>query len=360
VIGDWGYDYWCHGNVPKVGCQQAIADKMLQKMEELGDVKFVINVGDSFYPHGVVSKNDPQWETKWRQVYHQKLRDVPWYSVYGNHDLQHDKCAYSDDLADCAQVNDDPDNLAFFYMPSLNWFKEHPELGLEVVALELNHLMLGWDKSRTAAEQEFEDCQYTSSKERCIETARKRAGEAFELFKERAAATSAKNLLVFSHYPMDFFTAAAPEFLDQLKDNSRYSLFYFGGHRHNVDNSTTASILPNVNWLVGGGGGWSCDGSDQGFLVGEIGEDFGIHTYPVFVEKGLCCQPPNPSMWAGGEECAWLGCDNCIDPKFCHCRDLNPDGPCTACPNPTSRHIVCSGSDCAHWVGEVGNRSFAA
>lgn len=28
-------------------------------------------------------------------------------------------------------------------------------------------------------------------------------------------------------------------------------------------------IQPNVEWVVGGGGGWSCDGQ-QGFVVGDI------------------------------------------------------------------------------------------
>ena len=34
------------------------------KMRELGDVEFVINVGDRFYPGGVSSKSDPQWDTQ--------------------------------------------------------------------------------------------------------------------------------------------------------------------------------------------------------------------------------------------------------------------------------------------------------
>lgn len=53
-------------------------------MKKLGDVEFVINVGDSFYPSGVSSKWDPQWESKWRSVFPKETRDAPWYSVYGN------------------------------------------------------------------------------------------------------------------------------------------------------------------------------------------------------------------------------------------------------------------------------------
>merc|ERR1719181_1504761 len=100
----------------------SLADKMLDKMEELGDVKFVVNVGDSFYPNGLSGKDDPQWQSKWRNVYSQKLRDVPWYSVYGNHDLQQDPCSCSGDPKVCAQVNGTISDLDFFFMPSYNWF----------------------------------------------------------------------------------------------------------------------------------------------------------------------------------------------------------------------------------------------
>ena len=33
------------------------------------------------------------------------------------------------------------------------------------------------------------------------------------------------------------------------------SIVYFGGHRHNVDQRTVASISPHTSWLSGGGGG---------------------------------------------------------------------------------------------------------
>ena len=34
------------------------------------------------------------------------------------------------------------------------------------------------------------------------------------------------------------------------------------------------------DWLVGGGGGWSCDGLEQGFLVGTIDDSFNLRTGP--------------------------------------------------------------------------------
>lgn len=348
VIGDWGFDYACHGNVPQVQCQQVIADRMLEKFKELGDVKFIINVGDSFYPHGVASRSDPQWRSKWREVYHEQLRSVPWYSVMGNHDYQHDPCACSTNIADCAQVNADAGDLDHFYMPALSWFKEHPELDLEVVAMDTNHFMLGYMQNLGYEQHHFEDCQYSPCEQQCKTIAKTRAEEALELFRERASKSAAKNLLVFSHYPTDYFTSR-PEFLQGLGDASKHDILYFGGHRHNIDQTSTASIAPNVNWLVGGGGGWSCDGQNQGFLVGEIGMDK-ISTYPVLVDAAVCCRGVTPpSKWIG-QGCEWLGCDNCIDPNMCECRRLNPNSPCTQC-NATGHSTpigrVCSGSACS-------------
>merc|ERR1712039_1152134 len=169
-----------------------------------------------------------------------------------------------------------------------------------------------------------------------------------KLFNQRAAYSSAKNLVVFSHYPTDYITAVT-QFIATLKNNSKHNILYLGGHRHSIDQSSTTSIAPNDNWLVGGGGGWSCDGPQQGFLVGEISTDFQLTTYPVLVDKSTCCPATvAPTKWKG-DGCAWTGCDNCIkmDPQTCKCRELNPDGPCTACPNSTSRGVVCSGSACS-------------
>ncbi|CAK9022112.1 Purple acid phosphatase 7, partial [Durusdinium trenchii] len=143
VIGDWGWDENAHGNLKSRHCQQLVADAMHQEFESLGDVQFVINVGDSFYPDGVANKSDAQWELKWRQVYSSRVRSVPWYSVYGNHDLHADPCACSDDLAVCAQVNDDENNLAYFFMPNHSWYRHHAEMDLEVIALDLNYYQWG-------------------------------------------------------------------------------------------------------------------------------------------------------------------------------------------------------------------------
>lgn len=288
VIGDWGFDEGQHGNVANTSCQKEISSKMLAKMEELGDVKFIINVGDSFYPEGLKSKHDKQWDTKWRNIYSPKLRSIPWYSVYGNHDYHHDPCICSSDPKDCAQVNYDIDNLDYFYMPGYNWYKEHPELNLEVVGLDLNKFMGGWNGSATAEELHFEDCQWSACQADCYGNSDSRAKQAFELFSKRYEESTAKNLLVFSHYPTDYFQSV-PDFLKNLSIADSHNITYFGGHRHNTDQTSTWQTTPNTNWLVGGGGGWSCDGKEQGFVVGEIDYDYKVTTHAVLVDYNICC-----------------------------------------------------------------------
>mmetsp|Transcript_96781 Transcript_96781/g.244020 ORF Transcript_96781/g.244020 Transcript_96781/m.244020 type:complete len:509 (-) Transcript_96781:126-1652(-) len=333
VIGDWGYDPIAHWKTINNGtCQKAIAKKMLDHMEALGDVRFVLNLGDSFYPDGVKSKDDPQWERKWRNVYDKKLRSVPWYSVYGNHDFQHDPGACSAHPTDGAQINGDIDNKDFFYMPDYSWFIDHPELDLEVIALEMNHFESG------GQEAHFWDCRLTPCEKSCKEHANTRAVQSLRLFHNRLVDSKRKNFLVFSHYPTDHFSAA-PHFMAGLRNSSNRHITYFGGHVHDVRQGDTTSIHPNVNWLSGGGGGWGCDGNNLGFVVGEISRDSKVSTYPELVDKQVCCGSKPKLEWKGGDSCSWLSSDNCIntDHIACSCRQKNPDGPCTPCPNSHKR-----------------------
>mmetsp|Transcript_110986 Transcript_110986/g.220747 ORF Transcript_110986/g.220747 Transcript_110986/m.220747 type:complete len:387 (-) Transcript_110986:40-1200(-) len=285
VIGDWGWDSRVHGNVYSNSCQRAIAEAMGQRMALLGDVQFVVNLGDSFYPGGVVSKTDPQWDEKWRNIYSKELRSVPWYSVYGNHDYWFDLCACGGPLEECALINANKSNMDLFYMPNYTWSLERPDLGLEVIALDLNRFSEAFDKAK---QPEPVDCMRTRCNSQCRATLNMRTEESLKLFYERKAASTQPNLLVFSHYPTDYLWPV-PQFISALKDGSKHHIEYFGGHRHNVDQTTTIPIFPNNNWVVGGGGGFGCDGPNQGFVVGEVDKDYKITTYPVLVSREACC-----------------------------------------------------------------------
>jgi hypothetical protein len=299
VLGDWGWDGKVHaGELPSSSCQTAIADAMHAKFTELEDVKFIINVGDSFYPDGVASKADPQWDSKWRQIYSKELRSVPWYSVYGNHDLHHDPCSCSDGPEDCAQVNKDITNLDFFYMPSYTWFLEHPELGIEIIAMDLNHYIWGW-KGAQASGFMYECGEeilphplgkdHQCGPEKCRAVQEQRAKQSIDLLNRRLWQSKQPSKLVFSHYPTDYLKPA-PGLLEALSTaQPDGTLTYFAGHRHQTDNTSTVPTGPNQNWVVGGGGGWGCDGQGQGFIVGEIQIDSSVITYPVLVDSTECC-----------------------------------------------------------------------
>jgi len=291
VVGDWGWDEVNAGSGKHVAtgkCQADVARAMDAKMSELGDVKFVVNVGDSFYASGVRDRDDEQWDKKWRWIYSVQLRSVPWYSVYGNHDYHQDPCACSNDLADCAQVNYEEDNLEYFQMPGTSYFKEFPGMGIEVVGLDLNNFCDAPQSPEDSAEHlVFKECFMTDCLTDCIQVMKNRTRDGLDLFLQRAKESTAKSLVVFSHYPTDYLTGA-PDLLEALMDNSRHNITYFGGHRHSVDNTSTLSIEPNKNWLVGGGGGFSCDSEKQGFVVGEIWGDSSVTTYPVLVDFKCC------------------------------------------------------------------------
>ena len=53
-------------------------------------------------------------------------------------------------------------------------------------------------------------------------------------FVVRYQKSAAKTLVVFCHYPVDYLYANL-EFLDLFSNNSKHSIVYFGGHRHNTD-----------------------------------------------------------------------------------------------------------------------------
>ena len=67
--------------------QKDVAVAMARAAAEIGS-RFVVSVGDNFYPAGVKSVLDPQWNTSFEDVYSAASLQTPWYVALGNHDYR--------------------------------------------------------------------------------------------------------------------------------------------------------------------------------------------------------------------------------------------------------------------------------
>eukprot|EP00484_Ammonia_sp_Unknown_P030264 CAMPEP_0197032280 /NCGR_PEP_ID=MMETSP1384-20130603/10995_1 /TAXON_ID=29189 /ORGANISM="Ammonia sp." /LENGTH=436 /DNA_ID=CAMNT_0042461917 /DNA_START=24 /DNA_END=1334 /DNA_ORIENTATION=+ len=81
VIGDWG----ANPQEQSIANQTSVARAMLS-IHQRYSTRFVISVGDHFYPDGLLSKNDPRWISAFEQIYDTSL--APWYIAMGNHDVR--------------------------------------------------------------------------------------------------------------------------------------------------------------------------------------------------------------------------------------------------------------------------------
>eukprot|EP00741_Cyanophora_paradoxa_P011556 tig00020562_g11164.t1 len=77
AIGDWGRKGQHH--------QLALA-KAMGEICARRKCRFVVSVGDNFYPKGVSSVEDSDWLASYEQVYDKTKLGVRWYPTLGNHD----------------------------------------------------------------------------------------------------------------------------------------------------------------------------------------------------------------------------------------------------------------------------------
>lgn len=70
------------------GRQQRAVAQAMETVASGGDaVGFVLLLGDNFYPRGVHSVTDPQWEKKFESMYSGPVfENMPFYALLGNHD----------------------------------------------------------------------------------------------------------------------------------------------------------------------------------------------------------------------------------------------------------------------------------
>lgn len=83
VMGDWG---------TARPSQKDAAKAMASRARET-PVDLLLTTGDNFYPRGVTSTDDPQWRTKFEDIYTDPALQVPVYPSLGNHDWMGDVAA---------------------------------------------------------------------------------------------------------------------------------------------------------------------------------------------------------------------------------------------------------------------------
>lgn len=79
VLGDWGRNGEFH--------QKDVATQMGLEATRI-NAGFILSMGDNFYPDGVISTSDPQWNKSFEDVYTAYSLNIPWYSCFGNHDYR--------------------------------------------------------------------------------------------------------------------------------------------------------------------------------------------------------------------------------------------------------------------------------
>lgn len=75
--------------------QRAVADSLALFHADFGG-SFALLLGDNFYEDGVSSTSDPQWASKFENMYDPAVLDFPFYAVLGNHDYHLDEQAQVD------------------------------------------------------------------------------------------------------------------------------------------------------------------------------------------------------------------------------------------------------------------------
>jgi len=297
AIGDWNFDHsgesepnylpgWVHNRVVCTStCQGYIADKMREEAAKWPEMyKFVINAGDNFYPFGVDTEFSWEWDGRWGQVY-DGLPQMVWYSTQGNHDISqvNRECACGRSKEGCSQIrkhySGQPTHRGqTWYMPDFNyWVKPLGDaVPLEIISLDTNHHDSGricpWNVCDRHSCGGWEN-PYGCTVGDCMGILEDRNFEAERMLRERLDANIGGNVIVFTHYPQEYLLwggvlgeHGSPGILDQLK-RTDVTITFFSAHVHVTEGPK--ELGPNVEWVVGGGGGWSCDG-EQGVVTGDV------------------------------------------------------------------------------------------
>ncbi|WP_455382558.1 metallophosphoesterase [Salinispira pacifica] len=84
------------GDQGDAGSAQVATAASMTSIHQTAPFDFALVLGDNFYEVGVSGVDDPQFDTKFRDIYDASILDFPFYVVLGNHDyLGNDQAEYS-------------------------------------------------------------------------------------------------------------------------------------------------------------------------------------------------------------------------------------------------------------------------
>lgn len=121
--------------------QFAVADAVRAVCDALG-CDFAVYLGDNFYDSGVVSVDDPQWDTKFELPYAEL--DFPFFAALGNHDNGADGLGTRRWRGDAQVAYANSGKSDKFTMPARQ-YGVLPSDGMALVVLDTNDLMFGLD-----------------------------------------------------------------------------------------------------------------------------------------------------------------------------------------------------------------------
>ncbi|MFY7928261.1 MAG: metallophosphoesterase [Oligoflexus sp.] len=179
----------------------------------------VLMLGDNFYPHGVNSVADQQWQTKFHEPYGLPcLSQIPFYSLLGNHDYQ------GQPEAQIAYQGGKPSwNMPHrFY--TLRWGDR-----LDIVMIDSNRMDLCGDAHRCS----------------------------LDFLRQALAEQASRQVLVLAHHPI--LSRSAKYQQENLQGRILHSLLcdqadaYIAGHSHHLEHRTVPGC--KVELFVNGAGG---------------------------------------------------------------------------------------------------------
>lgn len=77
LVGDWGRDG---------GQNQSAVAALMATVADSMKPDFILSMGDNFYENGLLSVDDPQFQSSFTDVYNADSLQVQWHAVLGNHD----------------------------------------------------------------------------------------------------------------------------------------------------------------------------------------------------------------------------------------------------------------------------------